>query len=118
MATINLDNLKDALNKAVAAKADDSDGRDFRAPYLTCCILDPDGNEVGSIEMEPRAFKPKDDGQGGIGWDASFAKRDKLSFRGLPLNGGLRVSVDKLKIGPGDLVDIRNETERDEHTEE
>lgn len=83
---------------------------EFLADSLTATITDAEGNVVGEVALEPRAFKPREKNgkmQGGVGWYANIAKKDGLMYKGIPLSGRLRVSLDKLKFGVNDKIDLR-----------
>lgn len=114
MANLTLADLQ-ARSNGEAESNETPDKGTFLAPNLTLVVMDPEGNELGAVELEARAFNTKEKKgkmQGGIGWYASPQRKDGISFRGLPLSGGLRFSVDRLKIGPGDVVDIRTDSEK------
>lgn len=87
----------------------------FSAETLTCIITRPNGEVVAELDLEPRAFKvnPKS-GKGGVGWYAALAPRNDVddggSYRGIGVNGGIRLSVAGLKIGSGDEVDLSPST--------
>ena len=113
MATITLDSL---MNPEPSEAQETADRGTFKAETLACTITAPDGTVVAECEMDPRAFTPKPgkDGEaakGGVGWYANLTAKDGANYRGVPLSGGLRVSVHGVKIGVGDTVNLAPESD-------
>lgn len=90
---------------------------EFRAPPLTCTLTDHEGNEVGSFELQARAYKPDEkSGMGGIGWFAALPNGEDTPQHPrnkVYLSGQVRVSVLKgkgkrgLKIKAGDKIELK-----------
>lgn len=96
------------------AKESAPDRGEFRAETLRCTITRPNGEVVAECDMEARAFKPNEkSGKGGVGWytDLSPKSENLGAYRGIPVSGGLRLSVHGLKIGVGDKVNLMPEQE-------
>ena len=90
----------------------------FRASNLAIQITDQDTGEV-VIDgvMTPRGFtaKSKADGTklGGVGWYLDARGDHCGTYRGLPVNAGMRVSLDGLKVSPSDVVDLTEEADEE-----
>lgn len=107
MANITLDTLTNPDTDS------DADPRgSFKAETLTCTITRPCGEVVAELALAPRAFKPSaKSGKGGVGWYAPLQPRTEENYdgglyRGVGVNGGIRLSLAGLKIGPNDSVDL------------
>lgn len=114
MANMTLKDLQVMAEGTGSNESEQEPRGEFLADTLTATITDASGNVVGTVELEPRAFKPREKNgrlQGGVGWYANIAKKDGLVYRGVPLSGGLRVSLDKLKFGVNDKIDLRTDQE-------
>lgn len=104
MAEITLEQLQNAKGETKSP-----DRGEFLAETLTCTITRPDGSVVFEGPMEARAFSPNEKtGKGGVGWYADISARaDNLAeYRGVKVSGGLRLSVQGLKIAAGDRVNL------------
>ena len=89
------------------APASDNRGT-FEAHPLTAVIYDHEGQELATLVLEPRAYKPNDKGEGGCGWFASVDRDDPVRYKGaVPVTGQVRLSVAKLKIRAGDKVSFK-----------
>jgi hypothetical protein len=112
--TLTLSSLTAEIN---SPKANAEDERaTFKADDLTVTVTDPEGNVVMTATLEPRGFKAKQDKRsgrllGGIGWYGDIRGDSRGEYKGLPLSGGLRISVDGVKVQPGDVVDLTGSDE-------
>lgn len=99
------------LSDIAEQSGETSDRGTFKAPPLQAVILDHEGHELGTVELEARAYTPKPDKvgrvTGGIGWFGSLPKSTK--FGKLGLSGQVRISVAGVKIGVGDTVNLMPE---------
>lgn len=97
-----------ASNNGEAPKSASDERGTFEAHPLTAVILDHEGNELATLLLEPRAYKPNKDGEGGCGWFASVDREDPVRYKGaVPVTGQIRLSVAKLKIRAGDKVSFK-----------
>jgi len=90
------------------------DRAEFKADTLTVTIARPDGTIVAEVEMEPRGFKAKENGNtkrtvGGVGWYADMRGDNLGQYGAFKVNGGLRLSLDGVKVEPGTIVDLDGE---------
>ena len=103
--------LADLQNPQDSASSDKNDRGVFLAETLSCDIVTPAGDTIATVELEPRAFTPKESKNsskplGGVGWYCNIQPKDGAEYRGLKLSGGFRLSVSGVKIGAGDVVDL------------
>jgi len=92
------------------------DRAEFKADNLHCIITDASGNTVLECTLEARGFKAKEDKRtrrtaGGIGWYADVRGDDAGEYRGFPVSAGLRLSLDGVKVEPGTVVDLTEDSE-------
>ena len=112
MAEITLDTF--GLDNTNASDKDKEKGT-FRAPDLFADIRDADGNVLGTIRLEARAYSPNTTGKGGVGWFGMVNRSDPMRFMGkIPFDGQVRFSVKGVKIGPNDTVDFMPRNPGDE----
>jgi len=102
MAEYNLESFEKNV-EGEGAKSSAPAGSEFEAPPLKAVITTADGQEVCEVLMTPRVFS-----SGGVGWYANLGASDGVKFRGkVPLSGGLRLSVSRLKLKSGDKVKFK-----------
>lgn len=100
---LNLEDLVGPKAKATSGGDDVARG-EFVAPTLTATITNPEGEVLGKIPLEPRAYKPNESGKGGIGWYGAVSANDGMKFGNIPVSAGFRLSVSKCKIKADDVV--------------
>jgi hypothetical protein len=85
----------------------------FLADTLTITVTRPDGSVVLETEVQPRGFKPKQAKNGiytaTVGWYSDVRGDDCGSYEGFPVSGGLRLSLQGVKVQPGDIVDLSDD---------
>ena len=113
MAKFNAATLRARATVADAAE-NPSEKADFIADILTVTVTRPDGTVVMEAEMEPRGFKAKEvksgptKGQmlGGVGWYAAVTAKEGGAYDDFPLQAGLRISLDGVKLNPSDSLNL------------
>jgi hypothetical protein len=90
------------------------DRAEFKADTLHVQITRPDGTVVAECDMEPRGFQAKENKKtgrtvGGVGWYADIRGDELGTYGAFSVNGGLRLSLDKVKVEPGTIVDLSDQ---------
>ena len=121
MATFNMNALQVKSKSNPAAGKDEKKAAKFRAGNLEIVIRDATtGETVVEAVLKPQGFKagpvkkkePNGPQHGGVGWYGQVTSESGGLYRGIGINGGLRISLDGLKFDPTDTVDIRTDEEK------
>lgn len=108
--TLDLEAIK--ARKSAGKGTSEQQRATFKADALTITVTRPNGEVVMQCVAEPRGFNAKEKSgvlEGGIGWYADVRGDDAGSYNGLPLQAGLRISVDGVKVHPSEVVDLTDD---------
>lgn len=108
-----------AIKNGKGGGAEGPESADFKANPLHCLITDSvTGETVLECTMTARGFKAKENKKtrqtvGGVGWYQGVSGDDCGTYQDFPVNAGLRVSVDGIKVEPGTPIDLRTDENGD-----